>query len=106
MVEPVKGFQTADGTFFKSYPEAQYYEKRLQLYARCQRSIQITVQNAPAFLDFIESNPELVISFAVAAERLQEYNETVINSEKVELEEMNKGVAFDVPDKEQAKTKK
>ena len=94
-VEKVTGYYTSDKRFFLTMEEAIYEEELMKIVALGRRSIQITQQNLPAFLDFIEENALDVANFCHAVMQ---------NSSKNVSENENEEETFNGTNKKSSKT--
>jgi len=101
MPTAVKGYQISDGRFFKDVEEANYEEDKLILQDLGRKAIQITQQNLPAFLDFLEAHPREVIEYCSSYIALSKKVSSFVDA----LEEMREGVVVDASDQKPSKTK-
>lgn len=91
MPRQVRGFQIADGRFFELEEEADYEEVKLELFDTAQSAIQITQQNIPMFVDFLEAHPALIIRYCEAYLSLANRDDTTAE----ELKKMQEGETLD-----------
>lgn len=99
MPKAVQGFQIANGEFYESEEKAKYEETKLFLHTEAENAIQVTQQNFPAFLDFIELHPELIRDHCENYMALQ----NIVNGDDADEEElarMREGVSINGTDKE------
>ena len=99
----VKGYQISDGRFFKNVEEANYEENKLILQDLGRIAIQITQQNLPAFLDFLEAHPREVIDYCTSYEALSAKVDSDFYAD--ELAAMREGVEVNAPNQKPSKTK-
>lgn len=101
MVKAVSGFKTSDGRFFEDAEDADFHEALMIITELGNRSIQITQQNLPAFIDFITMHPQEIINlcdtYKALSRKVKEPTESI-------LEEMQKGEEFDAPSKKPSTT--
>lgn len=91
MPTAVSGFRIANGEFYETKEEANYEETKLQLINEAESAVQVTKQNLPAFMDFIEDNATLVRNHCVNFIALQLEMQKEFTSQKdAELVEMQK----------------
>ena len=95
MPRKVHVYQTIDGRFFTSVEEATYEEAKLSIIDTARSAVQVTTEYIPAFLDFLEEYPDLVIEYCSSYKALSERRDV-----PDELAEMQQGEILNDADTE------
>jgi hypothetical protein len=70
-MQKVEGYQISDGRFFHDVNIARFEEARVAITLVAEKSIQVTKQYLPAFLDFLEEHPQLVIDYCTSYKKCE-----------------------------------